>query len=81
MDWLFIMWIAVNAGSQSATKVTEAQCKAGIDSVNDMLDPIMAICIGPKGERIVAANIRDRAAKLAPQTKPEVKPKAAGIGL
>ena len=64
MEWVFVLWVTVNSGSLTNTRMTEAQCRAAIAEIEASPDPLMAYCVGPAGERVRTSNIADRQRRI-----------------
>lgn len=78
MDWIFILQVTISQGSLTTQRMTEAQCKAAVEIFEKQADPVMAYCIGPKGQRFHTSGVRERIFRYSvPPTKPDPKPKAA----
>ncbi len=78
-EWVFVLWVAINSGSLTQARMTGEQCAAAIAEIEETIDPLMAWCVGPKGERLrtsdVVARRRKRLGALTPP--PDALPPAA----
>lgn len=87
MEWVFVMWVTVNSGSITQARMTELQCKAAVAEIESTVDPIMAWCVGPAGERLRTSNIGERRKRfldaLPPSQRSPDQPNVSkgGLGL
>lgn len=79
MEWVFVLWVTVNSGSLTNTKMTEAQCRAAIAEIESSVDPLMAWCVGPAGERVRTSNISERRRKFLGELPPPAAPPAPKV--